>query len=64
MRLTKKENSALYTVLEDGIAHTTQALDYLNSDGGYFDGKKYDEYTVEEIRRIQDWICYKCGVNK
>tara|TARA_R100000963_G_C4589949_1_gene67532 strand:+ start:175 stop:363 length:189 start_codon:yes stop_codon:yes gene_type:complete len=59
IRLTKKERAALYTILEDGFHNTHQLLLVLNCEGGY----NYEElYTAEEINRIGDWICNKCGV--
>ena len=59
IRLTKKEKSALYAVLEEGFHNTVHLLDVLNWEGGY---NFEEEYTVEEVNRIGDWICNKCGV--
>lgn len=58
MRLTKKEKAAVNVVAHEGIGMTDHHLvTVLNS---YGDG---EIYTVEEVRRITEWIWKKLGLN-
>lgn len=59
VRLTNKEKSIIYTVLEDGIYNTRNTLSHLNGDGGY---ECKEDFTKEEVDRVIVWILNKCGV--